>query len=80
MGVLAPVSLVMPNYVQVPLCGSYAMAPSSQRVRVRSLWNLVEINSTVGEPKLIAQFPGDDDHACAFSFEWKTPVRDRFIR
>ncbi|CAG7853859.1 SubName: Full=Uncharacterized protein {ECO:0000313/EMBL:CCA70137.1} [Serendipita indica DSM 11827] len=26
-----------------------------------------------GNPKLIAQFPGDDEHACAFSFEWKTP-------
>ncbi|PVF96102.1 mannose 6-phosphate receptor domain-containing protein [Serendipita vermifera] len=26
-----------------------------------------------GQPRLIAQFPQDDEHACAFSFEWRTP-------
>ncbi|KAG8848984.1 hypothetical protein FRB91_010329 [Serendipita sp. 411] len=26
----------------------------------------------IGRPELIAQFPADDDHACAFSFEWRT--------
>lgn len=39
---------------------------------------LLPTKSPLGTPKLIAQFPMDDEQSCSFYFEWRTHVRRPF--